>query len=263
MLATETSRPGLSRPGPGGSEQQLIFVVAEPDFLVECLAEVLERRFPNHDIIVAEDTGDVLKHHAADVRLVLFHRKDARDIARVLRGIETYAPSTAVGVLIDDPCSLDPLLNLLVEGLHIDGILPLDVRLDVFLAGVDLLVKGGEHFPSSLLRRLKAARTSPGGPAGAQSVSDLLTRYANVEQIGSHESHLTTREVEILDLLCKGTQNKLIAHRLNLSENTIKAHVRNIYRKLHVRNRTEAALRCFDGPQSRNTKRPVSGSEEE
>jgi len=264
MLATETSRPGLSRPGHGEGEQQLIFVVAEPDFLVECLAEVLERRFPDHDIIVADDTGDVLKHHTADVRLVLFHRKDARDIARVLRGIEAYAPSTAVGVLIDDPGSLDPLLNLLVEGLHIDGILPLDVRLDVFLAGVDLLVKGGEHFPSALLRRLKAARTSP-GPPGARSVSDLLTRYANIEieQIGSHESHLTTREVEILDLLCKGTQNKLIAHRLNLSENTIKAHVRNIYRKLHVRNRTEAALRCFDGPQTRNARHAVPGTEKE
>jgi DNA-binding NarL/FixJ family response regulator len=96
-------------------------------------------------------------------------------------------------------------------------------------------------------------------------VSDLLTRYANIEieQIGSHESHLTTREVEILDLLCKGTQNKLIAHRLNLSENTIKAHVRNIYRKLHVRNRTEAALRCFDGPQTRNARHAVPGTEKE
>jgi DNA-binding NarL/FixJ family response regulator len=264
MLATETPRPGLSRPGHGESEQKLIFVVAEPDFLVECLAEVLERRFPDHDIIVANDTVDVLKHHTADVRLVLFHRKDTRDIARVLRGIEAYAPSTAVGVLIDDPGSLDPLLNLLVEGLHIDGILPLDVRLDVFLAGVDLLVKGGEHFPSALLRRLKAARPSPGLP-GARSVSDLLTRQANIdiEEIGSLGSHLTTREVEILDLLCKGTQNKLIAHRLNLSENTIKAHVRNIYRKLHVRNRTEAALRCFDGPHTPNAKHAVRGAHKE
>ena len=253
MLATETLKPGL-RPRRGGNEQQLIVIVAEPDFLVECLAEVLKRRFPDHDVIVDEHSDDLLRQHKSQIRLVLFHRRNATEIARVLGGVETHAPSSAVGVLIDDPRSLDPILNLLAEDLHIDGILPLDVRLDVFLAGVELLVKGGEHFPSALLRRLKSASTPPGGPPGGPSVSGIFKQYVNFTQLDSHESHLTTREVEILDLLCKGTQNKLIAHRLSLSENTIKAHVRNIYTKLRVKNRTEAALRYFDGPQAGHAK---------
>lgn len=61
----------------------------------------------------------------------------------------------------------------------------------------------------------------------------------------SEVAALTTREVQILDLLCKGTQNKIIADRLHLSENTVKVHVRNIYKKMNVRNRTEAASRFF------------------
>ncbi|MGO7564991.1 response regulator transcription factor, partial [Rhizobium johnstonii] len=40
-------------------------------------------------------------------------------------------------------------------------------------------------------------------------------------------SALTTREVQILDLIFKGTQNKIIADKLHLSENTVKVHVSN------------------------------------
>jgi DNA-binding NarL/FixJ family response regulator len=250
MLATEVIPPGLSRQRRTGAEPWLIVIVAQPDFLVECLAEVLRRHFPDHDVVIDEDTGDLLREQKSRVRLVLFHHKSAADMARVLGDVGAYTPSSAVGVLIDDPRALDPILNLLAEDRHIDGILPLDVRLDVFLAGVELLVKGGEHFPSALLRRLKAASAPPGGLLGAPNVSSIVKQYVNFARLEARESHLTTREVEILDLLCKGTQNKLIAHRLGLSENTVKAHVRNIYKKLRVKNRTEAALRYFDSPQN-------------
>lgn len=232
----------------------MIVIVAQPDFLVECLVEVLRRHFPDHDVVIDENTDDLLREHQSRVRLVLFHHKSAADMARVLGDVGAHAPSSAVGVLIDDPRALDPILNLLAEDRHIDGILPLDVRLDVFLAGVELLLKGGEHFPSSLLRRLKAASAPPGGLLGAPSASGIVKQYASFARLESHASHLTTREVEILDFLCKGTQNKLIAHSLGLSENTVKAHVRNIYKKLRVKNRTEAALRYFDNPQASPTR---------
>lgn len=236
MLATETGRPEPARSRREDQGPQRIVIVAEPDFLVECLAEVLKRHFPDHEVVVEDEAGEMLEGDPP-IRLILFHRRDAADITRVLRDLEVHAPSAAAGVLIEDSCALDPVLALLAGDRPIDGILPLDVRLDVFLAGVDLLVKGGEHFPSTLLRRLKSAGTD-----GA-----LITQYADMAP-GGHDSHLTTREIEILDLLCKGTQNKLIAHHLSLSENTVKAHVRNIYKKLRVKNRTEAALFHFDKP---------------
>ena len=53
---------------------------------------------------------------------------------------------------------------------------------------------------------------------------------------------LTEREQEVLDLLAKGLTNKDIAQTLILSVRTVEAHLRNIYSKLGVASRTEAAL---------------------
>jgi len=51
---------------------------------------------------------------------------------------------------------------------------------------------------------------------------------------------LTARERQILLFLREGHPNKVAAHRLGLSEATVKFHLRNIYRKLNAQNRTQA-----------------------
>jgi two-component system response regulator DegU len=53
---------------------------------------------------------------------------------------------------------------------------------------------------------------------------------------------LTMREIEVLELIAKGMANKDIAHTLFISEKTVKNHVTNIFRKLNVDDRTQAAL---------------------
>lgn len=57
---------------------------------------------------------------------------------------------------------------------------------------------------------------------------------------------LTPREREVLDLMAEGLLYKEAADRLGLSVDTIRAHLRNIYKKLRVRNRTEAILKMAD-----------------
>lgn len=58
---------------------------------------------------------------------------------------------------------------------------------------------------------------------------------------------LTEREEAVLALLAEGQSNAQIAAALNLSENTVKFHLRNLYAKLGVTNRTEAAARYHRG----------------
>ncbi|MFN4281072.1 MAG: LuxR C-terminal-related transcriptional regulator [Alphaproteobacteria bacterium] len=53
---------------------------------------------------------------------------------------------------------------------------------------------------------------------------------------------LSAREVEILRCLANGDPNKLIANRLNITESTVKVHLKGLLRKINVCNRTQAAI---------------------
>lgn len=55
-------------------------------------------------------------------------------------------------------------------------------------------------------------------------------------------SELTVREKDVLRAIALGARNKEIAAKLNISEKTVKNHLGNIFQKLQVRSRTQAAL---------------------
>ena len=56
---------------------------------------------------------------------------------------------------------------------------------------------------------------------------------------------LSERELQVLDLLAEGLSNKLLAHRLNISEHTVKTHVASIFAKLGASSRTEAVSQAI------------------
>lgn len=66
---------------------------------------------------------------------------------------------------------------------------------------------------------------------------------------------LTRRQRQVLALLQQGKSNKVIAYELTMQESTVKAHIRNLMRRLNVTNRTQAALRAFEltHPRSSNS----------
>jgi DNA-binding NarL/FixJ family response regulator len=57
---------------------------------------------------------------------------------------------------------------------------------------------------------------------------------------------LTPRELDVLRLIARGLPNKLIARRLGISRRTVEVHLAEIYRAMHVQNRTEAAVKARD-----------------
>lgn len=77
--------------------------------------------------------------------------------------------------------------------------------------------------------------------------SKLLSEFATmVKKTDDRESvpvpRLTNRELEVLKLVARGSNNRDIAKELFISENTVKNHVRNILEKLHLHSRMEAVV---------------------
>ncbi|MBN9392492.1 MAG: response regulator transcription factor [Chloroflexi bacterium] len=72
--------------------------------------------------------------------------------------------------------------------------------------------------------------------------SDVVRLLIKKNEGSSSAESLTERETEVLRLLAEGKANKEIAHRLQLSEGTIKTHVSIILAKLGLQSRTQAAL---------------------
>jgi DNA-binding NarL/FixJ family response regulator len=68
---------------------------------------------------------------------------------------------------------------------------------------------------------------------------------------------LSERELEVLQCLASGASNREIGRRLYITESTVKRHVYNIFGKLNVSNRTQAALRASElGVTSHSHRRP-------
>ena len=74
-------------------------------------------------------------------------------------------------------------------------------------------------------------------------MTDIILEKENPQQRKiKHTSGLTAREIEILELITIGTTNEMIAETLRISKNTVKTHIYNIFKKIDVPNRLQAAL---------------------
>ncbi|HEY4384770.1 MAG TPA: response regulator transcription factor, partial [Ktedonobacteraceae bacterium] len=73
----------------------------------------------------------------------------------------------------------------------------------------------------------------------ARMIQDVREAKRKVPQVFSE---LTPRELDVLQLLADGSSNAAIAERLTLSEKTVRGYISNILSKLHVTDRTQAAI---------------------
>jgi len=72
-----------------------------------------------------------------------------------------------------------------------------------------------------------------------------FNRITMHEKDKQQDNKLTPREIEVLSLIAEGMINKEIAKQLYISEKTVKNHVSNIFKKLNVSDRTQAAIYAF------------------
>lgn len=64
--------------------------------------------------------------------------------------------------------------------------------------------------------------------------------------------HLTPREIEIAKLICRGFSNEEIAAAVKIKYGTVKTHIRNIYRRIHVKSKVGMLLRFMEDTKARN-----------
>ena len=136
-----------------------------------------------------------------------------------MRQLWTQTPT----ILMSNNESSESILAALDHGVR--GILPADVSFDIAIEAIRLVQAGGTFVPTSVLMQ---TRNAPKG----------MEPYGGV---------FTGREVAIVDGLRKGKSNKTIAFDLNISESTVKVHMRNIMNKLHATNRTQVAMLTNSG----------------
>lgn len=105
------------------------------------------------------------------------------------------------------------------------GFVPKTMRGETILGVLRLVLSGEKYIPPFLFEY----RDNAPQPVTTSSPA------------GSPLAGLTPRERDILEMIVDGAPNKVIARELSLQEVTVKAHLRNMFRKLNVANRTEAA----------------------
>jgi DNA-binding NarL/FixJ family response regulator len=93
--------------------------------------------------------------------------------------------------------------------------------------------------PEELLKAISEV-CSGGAPMTSEIARMLVEAFQKKPATVAPSDGLTERESEILDLLSEGLSNKEIANRVKISYDTVRAHLRHIYEKLHVNGRTQA-----------------------
>ncbi len=144
------------------------------------------------------------------------------------------------------------LLDIKLPGLNgLDGIALLNRKWPL----VPILVLSSQDEPETV--RLALARGAAGFISKAETADNIiamlnrilrgdLSDSASQKTAGGEATnsrhHLTPRQCEVLDRLCQGMSNKLIARQLKLSEHTVRGHVQAILIFLQVSSRSEAAF---------------------
>ncbi len=210
-----------------GSRQEAAFsppalVVVENRALIgECLALCLRNKlkvpvltYPNLTSWSSDPAGSCAS--AIILSGAEHRRSDQYDILRELCRRRTEVPV----VLFSDCENKEQIARSLRCG--VKGYIPSDTPLEIASRAIKLVMAGGIFIPANFVMEGE----DDAGPDGLKT----------------SKLDFTPREYDVVRRLQKGESNKLIAHELNLSESSVKVHIRNIMRRLGVHNRTEAVV---------------------
>jgi DNA-binding NarL/FixJ family response regulator len=217
-----TQRPDMRR----SAQDSVVALVDQSRLRRECLKLALTEHEPTWRVLELASAEDVLRlvegGQKFDLLLLGAATAELVDLAQI-EMLRQALPETPIVVVAEND---NPHRARLILNAGTRGFLPASLSLKVLLGALDLVLAGGVYVPSSLI---------DAGPPRAS------TPHAPKRQ-NEPWSELTRRQRDVLALIAQGKSNKLIADALTMSESTVKAHVKQIIKRLHVANRTQAAL---------------------
>ncbi len=222
---------------------QIVLFVAPLGLIADCFKHACEREFAG---VTVEQVADLEAACVFDhpVRLMLIDASFSSAINAYIPKIQRAHPDAIVALTHDrGPFPIEDVLPMK----EVRGVLPMNSKLDIWLSIMRLLLDGGDYFPVAMLQSVVDC-TRPG--------SVVTASLAQIDAANDEVAQLTERETQILEMISRGLQNKVVAVALDLSVHTVKIHIHNIIRKLGVHNRTEAAAVAFQRHRSRPTGYP-------
>ena len=229
-----------------------LLYVGPPEGISAAMAAAIEREFPCLTVQQTLRLESALEEFDAPLRLVLIDLLQANLLGDYAPDIFLQHPSASIAIVTDSDLRESVERFHLIDTSHIQGVLPLNVSLDVLLSMLRIILRGGTYFPSIAYRDQGGMSWQREGAGADDGKSHLVQE---VQDKNMHQ--LTKRENEILAKIALGNQNKIIAAALGLSEHTVKIHIHNIITKLGVHNRTEAVALYFE---QRDREGDASGS---
>jgi DNA-binding NarL/FixJ family response regulator len=204
-----------------------ILVVDDHPMMAEALALAMRTLDRATDVETAGDLRSAIalaSDEKYDLCLLDLGLPDCSGIDALTR-LREAVPALPV-VVVSGADDTEHVLKALDRGAM--GYIPKTSPRNVLLSAVRLVASGGIYVPTEALKPREAdapAQHAPG--AGVETAADL---------------GLSARQREVLALLLKGLPNKLIARKLDISENTTKIHVSSVLRALGVASRTQALI---------------------
>jgi DNA-binding NarL/FixJ family response regulator len=221
------------RAQPAGLKPQEISVVVAHDHALfrESLAR-LARTKPDINVIGEVSEGCELAGAVAALQpdvLLLQPSVAGADVVQALRSIVDNSPTTKVLLLLSrvEPEVIIRALQAGAKG-YLARASPMDKVVNAIRS-----IHAGKTWGDALAAA-HSERVSHGNPGGGSRRGDPAA------------VRLTRRERQITILITHALSNKQIARQLGIGEHTVKTHLVNIFRKLHIRGRLELALHAMD-----------------
>jgi two-component system, NarL family, nitrate/nitrite response regulator NarL len=175
-----------------------------------------------------------LQHCAVDTALMIIEAsQNTGRVLEVIQEVRAQSPETRIVALADQ---FDLSFVRVAHEAGVTGFCLTASSREVLINSLELVMLGESILPFEVVRSLMERAPQ----AGNQPVQDDCVAESKLSELTACK--LSAREAEILGCLTKGEANKVIARRLDITEATIKVHVKAILRKIGATNRTQAAM---------------------